>query len=336
VEELEYTVDEEIADVRVNRPHVVILGAGASRASFPQGDRHGRALPLMNDLVATLGLEELLLQAGINPDDNFESIYSGLAESATSSTLLFDINARLETYFSLLELPDGPTIYDELVLSLRSKDIIATFNWDPLLWQAMLRNHEFADMPTVVYLHGNVAIGYCSDHKTKGMRSGWCSVCRNDFIPSRLLYPVLVKGYMTDPFISMEWTFLQSRLKAACMLTIFGYAAPDSDVEAIELMSAAWGNVNDRNMEQVEIIDIRPHDELRDSWSRFVHTHHYEVHEAFHQSWIANHPRRTGEAWWAQFFEAKFVSEHRIPRCDSLAELQRWFEPLLLVEPTAQ
>jgi hypothetical protein len=32
-----------------------------------------------------------------------------------------------------LELPDHPTVYDHLLLSLRKKDAIFTFNWDPFL-----------------------------------------------------------------------------------------------------------------------------------------------------------------------------------------------------------
>ena len=31
-------------------PHVVLLGAGASRAVCTNGDKHGRKLPLMSDL----------------------------------------------------------------------------------------------------------------------------------------------------------------------------------------------------------------------------------------------------------------------------------------------
>ena len=37
-----YSREQEIADVRIGRPHVVILGAGASLAAFPDGDRNGR------------------------------------------------------------------------------------------------------------------------------------------------------------------------------------------------------------------------------------------------------------------------------------------------------
>jgi hypothetical protein len=37
-------------------PHVVLLGAGASLAAFPNGDANGNKLPLMNDLIATVGI----------------------------------------------------------------------------------------------------------------------------------------------------------------------------------------------------------------------------------------------------------------------------------------
>jgi hypothetical protein len=42
-------------------------------------------------------------------------------------------------YFAQLELPVEPTIYDALLLSLRDKDAVFTFNWDPFLFQAHLR-----------------------------------------------------------------------------------------------------------------------------------------------------------------------------------------------------
>jgi hypothetical protein len=47
-------------------------------------------------------------------------------------------------------------------LSLREKDVIATFNWDPLLFAACARNHTRTKLPYIIYLHGNVAIGYCN------------------------------------------------------------------------------------------------------------------------------------------------------------------------------
>jgi hypothetical protein len=43
-------------DKLMGRPHVYILGAGASYAAFPRGEKTGRKLPLMNNLVEILQL----------------------------------------------------------------------------------------------------------------------------------------------------------------------------------------------------------------------------------------------------------------------------------------
>ena len=40
---MEVSVQQEIEQIEMERPHVVILGAGASYAAFPNGDKHGRA-----------------------------------------------------------------------------------------------------------------------------------------------------------------------------------------------------------------------------------------------------------------------------------------------------
>ncbi len=54
--ELELSVEDEIKDVKFGRPHVVILGAGASLAAFPNGDANGISLPLMYNFIKKLGL----------------------------------------------------------------------------------------------------------------------------------------------------------------------------------------------------------------------------------------------------------------------------------------
>ena len=92
-------------------PHVVLLGAGASRAAFPRGDSAGRQVPLMNDLVDIVGLKQEIEVAGesFENDHNFESIYSrlnsGSAEPKTERAKR-KIEKRIEEYFSDLHLPD--------------------------------------------------------------------------------------------------------------------------------------------------------------------------------------------------------------------------------------
>ena len=46
---------------------------------------------------------------------------------------------EIHDYFHSLRIPPTPTLYDHLLLALRKKDVVATFNWDPLLLQAAKR-----------------------------------------------------------------------------------------------------------------------------------------------------------------------------------------------------
>jgi hypothetical protein len=89
-------------------------------------------------------------------------------------------------------------MYDHLVLSLREKDVIATFNLDPFLYAACVKNHKHTPLPHCLYLHGNVAIEYCLNHKTEGLVGYTCSKCGERFIPSNLLFPVLRKNYSPE------------------------------------------------------------------------------------------------------------------------------------------
>ena len=54
------------------------------------------------------------------------------------------------------------------------------------------------------------------------------------------------------------------------MVTIFGYSAPKSDVEAITMLKKAWGAVKDRNLEEIEIVDLRDENEVIQSWDDFT------------------------------------------------------------------
>ena len=141
---------------------MLILGAGASLAGTldSNGDKNGKKLPIMNNLVKVVGLEYLLKEVDIEfNSDNFEDIYGELYVSGNYKEILEEIENRVYQYFSSLELPDNPTIYDLLVLSLRSKDVIATFNWDPLLPDAWERCRKITtNLPELLFLHGNVRI----------------------------------------------------------------------------------------------------------------------------------------------------------------------------------
>lgn len=329
----EFTVEKEIQKTDMNRPHVVILGAGASLAAFQNGDKSGRRLPVMKDFVEILGLENFLVQNGIQPPfDDFEGIYSGIASDPNKTGICKKIEEVVYDYFAGMTLSDCPTVYDHLVLSLREKDVIATFNWDPFLWQAAARNHKFSKPPHLVFLHGNVAIGYCTNCKIVTAKSPFCQKCGKDQSPSPLLFPVKTKNYQNDPAISAHWQFLGKVMKNAWAITFFGYGAPKTDVEAVHLLKTGWGKTEDRNLEETEIIDIRDEEELVEVWKDFLHSHHYGIHESFYDSLIAVHPRRSCEALWASNMDALFREGTKFPKDLDFPELYNWFQPRLEAE----
>lgn len=311
--------------MRMGRPHVVVLGAGASRAACPNGDKHGKALPLMADFAECTGLASMLSGWGIDPARNFEDTYSDLHD-ASETTKLAQLNQAVETYFDALELPDHPTLYDHLVLSLSGSDIIATFNWDPLLLQAFRRNGKLGlSMPKLAFLHGNLRAGYCKKDRVLGLAGYPCSRCGVPFKRTPLLYPVRNKDYARDPAIASQWELLKRGFSKAFMITIFGYSGPKTDKEAIAAMSQAWGKPLEREMEQTAFITRQSENEINDAWDAFIHTHHYEVQSDFYDSWIANHPRRTGEAYLSQYLDAEFIENNPIPRKAGFSELHEWF-----------
>ena len=110
------TVEEEIANPFHGKLHVLLLGAGASKAALPNGDKQGRPVPLLRDLAEELNLIELfpesLKELAIQ---DFEAAYSKLYELG-SSDKLNQIDVLVREYFTQLELPDEPNLYDVINL----------------------------------------------------------------------------------------------------------------------------------------------------------------------------------------------------------------------------
>lgn len=333
---MDYSEKSEIKDTSIERPHVFILGAGASRAAFPNGDKHGKIIPLMNELVEVVGLGDLVKGCGIEaPYDDFESIYSKIESDLKLKNLKEQIALKVFDYFSNLELPEKPTLYDHLVLSLRPKDVIATFNWDPFLWNAVERNIGFMNgkPPSILFLHGSVSIAKCESCKKVFPRyPSQCQECEKEKSEIPILYPVTKKDYQSDAAIKAHWRNLEENLQKAYILTVFGYSAPKTDVEAIDLLKKGWGDPEKRNLEQVELIDIQNKKILRKNWEDFIHSHHFDIIENFYDSWAANHPRRSCEAFFAETMYCAFLDSFLIPKDLGFNELYKWLEPRLKVE----
>ncbi len=314
-----------------NSPHVVILGAGASNAAFPNGDIKGKQLYLMNNLVEITELSKILNKEGIRyKNRNFEDIYSRISSNKKYKLLAQDIETKIYEYFSDMVIPDEPTIYDYLLLSLREKDLIASFNWDPLLLQACKRNAHIKNLPRPVFLHGNVGMGVCNDHKNIGYIESFCNSCGKKLEPVKLLYPVKKKDYSSNPAIKSEWTLLRSKLKEAYFLTIFGYSAPVSDVEAKKLLLEAWSNNRSLSLAEIEIIDKKNEKEVKTTWKEFIpREQHCSIWDNFYCSYLWHHPRRTCESFAGATLMGKPWRENKFPKVKTLIELHDWIAPLL-------
>ena len=72
-----------------------------------------------------------------------------------------------------------------------------------------------------------------------------------------------------DPFISNEWKELEWFLERAYLFTIFGYSAPKSDLEAIDLLKGCWGRNPLKDVAQISITNTAEREELEASWNKF-------------------------------------------------------------------
>jgi len=325
---IDYTLRDKVQRGCV---HTVILGAGASIAlQKANGIKNNKELPSMLNFVEKVNLIPILEKHNIDDYNiNFEDLYSRLwIEKDKHNVLLKELETHIRDWFIDLELSDKPTIYDYLILGLRNKDCIATFNWDPLLLQAMRRCKKHVDtLPEILFLHGEVT--FTVDYKNKRVTT---LDQRPDLTPGPILFPVKEKDYKSNEVIAQFWNIFLEYLKISKMVTVFGYSAPKTDIIAIDTMKSAWGDVDERNFEQFEFIDIKSEDEILESWKDFVHTHHFHCIDNFFDSSIGYHPRRTGEDYFTRNIEAIPTDILTAPRDCSFEDLINWHKVLVEIE----
>ncbi len=330
----------DIYAITWRKPHIALLGAGASRAAFLDGDKYGRQLPTMPKFVEVVeGLASYLKDNSLDRGkDDIEDLYSDLSEQSGTEKHLRNINDIIYRYFATMQLPENPTLYDLLILSLRSEDMIATINWDPHLPQTYRRlfdRYGKKCLPHISYLHGNVGIFYCdsTDHdKLVYSDQVGCCTCGKRRKPYPLLYPIRHKNYSKDTVISTFWHNLRTWLKRGYMFTIFGYSKPTTDTEAVALMRKAWGEPDKRAAEQIAIIDVLDSNTLRERWEDFICREHYASFKSWYHSYLAKHPRRSCDAFFDAYMQGKPRLESPIPKDASWEELDNWLKPYLVAE----
>ena len=326
------------------RPHVLLLGAGASKAAFLNGDGNGRRVPLMTELPDIIGRPwQQLLAAADPPNVGFESQFTWLKNQQIYNDDLENIEDIISSYFLEFVLPDHATVYDYIVLGLQPKDVIATFNWDPFLMLAHRRNRDVSGLalPDIRFLHGSVYYSSCLTHDIVGCPGEQCPICNILLADSQLIFPIEEKNYGEDTLISRDWKIVTDKLTNAFHLTIFGYSGPRTDHRAKQLLRDAWhGSAGSpenpssiRHLSHVEIIDIATPNQLERNWQDFIPFGHSMLYETFWDSTIARWPRRTAEYKLAASIYG-MPSEHLGPRrTQCLRELQDFHAEIAQTEP---
>ena len=60
----------KIIESTKKRPHLFILGAGATKATIPNGDKNGRQSPVMDNFLQEIGLSDLLKEVILKTQSN--------------------------------------------------------------------------------------------------------------------------------------------------------------------------------------------------------------------------------------------------------------------------
>ena len=319
------------------RPHLFILGAGATKATIPNGDKYGRQSPVMENFMQEIGIDNLLKGVELKTkSQNIEEIYSELATKPEYTDVVTRIEEGIVSHYRQMQIPDTPTLYDYLILSLRKKDCIATFNWDPLLIQAYNRvNKITTDLPEMLFLHSSVAVGICEDCRHyEPYRNRCCSKCGKPLSSPRLLYPVEHKDYSQDIFIKNSWNEFSRYLEQACIVTVWGYSAPKSDSEAKKMMLKAFSS-DYRPLDQIEVIDIADEETIHKIWYPFAKdtNYHLNIHKSLMDTYIAEFPRRSVEGYVKRNIEGWWGgSTLSLKECTSFEELAQLVKPLIIKE----
>ncbi len=320
-----------IIDKRLQDPHIVIIGAGASKAACAT-DKNGNVVPLLRNIHEVLGLTDKLRSYGFSEDElsNFELLFSSINGKSEYADLQRELEDAVRNYFQKFMIPDGVTLYDYLVLSLTEKDAIISFNWDPFLIQAYGRNIDVGNLPQLIFPHGNVGVGICYDCKTKGYANSLCNKCFEPFSDMPLLFPVGKKNYNDNSIIEGEWNIARHYLGRAAGVTIFGYSAPETDVEAYELLKSSYQKSNITIIAPFTIINLAKNEqEQKAKWQDIYDNRMIQYTDDFRNTILWKSPRVSLET----VFDAVLQQQPRpveksFKNFDTLEDLQSFVQTI--------
>ena len=270
---------------------LVILGAGSTIATIPNGDKNGEEsytlANLLKDKTFTSFLEKVQRNFSTNDvEDLCKQLYK------EDRPLYYEFESLVRKKYARLELPEEFTILDRLVLSLTSNDAIVSFNWDDLVIQAYQRMSDYVPeemLPILAFPHGNAQTVYNNKHYTSKRivtSPGW--------FDSPLNMPVDEIDYKSDVFINSQWHILDFFMRNAQMITFFGYRGPDSDEQDLKHLDELFAK--NEICDKIEIIDKDQESavEVAKRLERFKMQPNWLYPCAdFWHSTIAKYPRRT-------------------------------------------
>lgn len=272
--------------------HLVILGAGSTIATIPNGDKNGKfgytLANLLNDKCFTSFVKKAQAKGFLTSD--VEDLCNQLCKE--DKPLYDEFETLVRKKYASLELPEEFTILDRLVLSLTPNDAIVSFNWDDLLIQAYQRMSEFVPekmLPILAFPHGNAQAVYNNKHYTSKR-----IVTGANWIDSPLNMPVDEVDYKSDIFIGSQWNILDFFMRNAQMITFFGYSGPSSDELDLQHLDELFAK--NKICDKIEIIDkdLDTAMEVAKRLVRFKMQSNWLYPCAdFWHSTIAKHPRRT-------------------------------------------
>lgn len=316
---------------RLLDPHVVIVGAGASIAAC-KIDKNGKEVPLLKNIHNILGLTLELEKYDFSDEQmsDFEKLFSDIYGKEEYSELQEKLEYEVCDYFSKLMISDEPTLYDYLILSLTEKDAIISFNWDPFLMQAYRRNISVGNLPELIFPHGNAGVGLCYDCKIKGYANCLCPNCFRDFEQMPLLYPIGKKDYNEKPIIKNEWNRAKAVLAKAAGITVYGYGAPVTDIEAVELMKSANSISQMKDIAPFTIINLACNEvEQREKWKEFYDVKMMIYCNSFEESMLWRNPRVSLETLFDAILQQQPRSiEKPFVKFSSLGELQEFVKTI--------
>ena len=291
---------------------------------MPCNDKNGKEVPLLKDIHKVLGLTDVLKHNGYTDLDNFESIYSQICIREDQKDFKKEIEDKVFDYFSNLEIPDEINLYDYVLLSLTSKDVIISFNWDPFLLQAYIRNREVGNLPQLLFPHGNTAVGLCYNCLTKGFIKEYCFKCGNGFKKMPLLFPVKKKNYYDGSIIENEWHEAKTALSNACGLTIFGYGVPETDSEALRLIKTSFEESQIKEIAPLTIINLESEKQNQiEKWSSIISMRVFQYCEHFSESILWKWPRVSLETLFDAILQQQPRDSNKPYKTfNSLSELQ--------------